>query len=82
MSIVTFNRFIKKRTGKTFINYLNEVRVGYAARWLIEKKLTVSEVAFESGFNNIANFNKIFKSIKKCTPSEFKNQFNGIKRVQ
>jgi len=82
MSIVTFNRFIKKRTGKTFINYLNEIRVGYAARWLIEKKLTVSEVAFESGFNNIANFNKIFKSVKKCTPSEFKNQFTGIKRVQ
>jgi len=82
MSIVTFNRFIKKRTGKTFVNYLNEIRVGYASRWLIDKDLTVSEIAFESGFNNIANFNKIFKNIKKCTPSEFKARFTGIKKVQ
>ncbi|WP_419869685.1 AraC family transcriptional regulator [Chryseobacterium sp. CT-SW4] len=82
MSIVTFNRFIKKRSGKTFVNYLNEIRVGYAARWLVEKDLTVSEVAFEAGFNNMANFNKIFKSIQKCTPSEFKAQFTGIKKIQ
>jgi transcriptional regulator GlxA family with amidase domain len=65
MSNVTFNRFIKKRTGKTFINYLNEIRISYAARWLMEKNLTVFEIAFEAGFNNIANFNKVFKSIKK-----------------
>ncbi len=82
MSIVTFNRYIKKRAGKTFVNYLNEIRVGYAARWLIEKDLTVSEIAFEAGFNNIANFNKIFKSIQKSTPSEFKAKFNGVKKVQ
>ena len=82
MSIVTFNRFIKKRSGKTFVNYLNEIRVGYAARWLIEKDLTVSEVAFEAGFNNMANFNKIFKSIQKCTPSEFKARFTGVKKIQ
>ena len=82
MSSVTFNRFIKKRSGKTFINYLNEIRVGYAARWLIEKNLTVSEIAFEAGFNNIANFNKIFKTIKKCTPSEFKSRFIGVKKIQ
>ena len=82
MSSVTFNRFIKKRIGKTFVNYLNEIRVGYAARWLTEKDLTVSEIAFESGFNNIANFNKIFKSIQKSTPSEFKAKFNGVKKIQ
>ncbi len=81
MSSVTFNRFIKKRTGKTFINYLNEIRVGYAARWLIEKDKTISEIAFEAGFNNIANFNKIFKSFQNSTPSDFKAKFNGIKKV-
>ncbi|MEN2435344.1 AraC family transcriptional regulator [Weeksellaceae bacterium A-14] len=82
MSPVTFNRFIKKRSGKTFINYLNEIRIGYAARWLIEKDLTVSEIAFECGFNNIANFNKIFKSIRNCTPTEFKSKFTGTKKIQ
>ena len=82
MSNVTFNRYIKKRTGKTFINYLNEIRIGYATRWLIEKDKTISEIAFDTGFNNIANFNKVFKSIRNCTPSEFKSEFTGIKKIQ
>ncbi|MDH6251828.1 AraC-like DNA-binding protein [Chryseobacterium sp. H1D6B] len=82
MSNVTFNRFIKKRTGKTFVNYLNEIRISYAARWLMEKNLTISEIAFEAGFNNIANFNKVFKSIKKTTPTEFKEQFKGVKKIE
>lgn len=80
MSPVSFNRFIKKRTGKTFINYLNNIRVGYAARWLIEKDLSISEIAFKSGFNNIANFNRIFKSIKNATPSQYREEFYGMKR--
>lgn len=80
MSPVSFNRFIKKRTGKTFVNYLNDIRVGYAARWLVEKDLSISEIAFKSGFNNIANFNRIFKSIKKTTPSQYREEFYGIKR--
>lgn len=82
MSNVTFNRFIKKRTGKTFINYLNEIRISYAARWLMEKNLTVFEIAFEAGFNNIANFNKVFKAIKKTTPTEFREQFKGVKKIE
>ncbi|MEL1245410.1 AraC family transcriptional regulator [Flavobacterium sp. DGU11] len=80
MSPVSFNRFIKKRTGKTFVNYLNDIRVGYAARWLVEKDLSISEIAFKSGFNNIANFNRIFKSIKNTTPSQYREEFYGMKR--
>jgi YesN/AraC family two-component response regulator len=81
MSPVSFNRFIKKRTGKTFVNYLNHIRVGYAARWLVEKDASISEIAFKAGFNNIANFNRIFKSLKKTTPSQYREDFYGIKRV-
>ncbi|MFD2603444.1 MULTISPECIES: AraC family transcriptional regulator [Flavobacterium] len=80
MSPVSFNRFIKKRTNKTFVNYLNDIRVGYAARWLVEKDLSISEIAFKSGFNNIANFNRIFKSIKNTTPSQYREEFYGMKR--
>jgi len=80
MSPVSFNRFIKKRTGKTFVNYLNDIRIGYAARWLVEKDLSISEIAFKSGFNNIANFNRIFKSIKNTTPSQYRDEFYGMKR--
>ena len=80
MSAVSFNRFIKKRTGKTFVNYLNDIRIGYAARWLVEKDLSISEIAFKSGFNNIANFNRVFKSIKNTTPSQYRDEFYGMKR--
>jgi AraC-like DNA-binding protein len=80
MSKVSFNRFIKKRTGKTFVNYVNDIRVGYAARWLIERDWSISEIAFKCGFNNIANFNRIFKSLKKTTPSQYRDEFYGMKR--
>lgn len=81
MSPISFNRFIKKRTNKTFVNYLNDVRIGHAAKNLIEKDLSVSEIAFKCGFNNIANFNRIFKSVKGVTPSKYREEFNGIRRI-
>jgi len=81
MSSISFNRFIKKRTGKTFVNYVNDIRIGYAARWLVEKDLSISEIAFKSGFNNIANFNRSFKAIKKSTPSQYREGFSGLKRI-
>lgn len=81
MSQVTFNRFMKKRTGKTFVEYVNDTRISYAARWLVETDWSIGEIGFKCGFNNIANFNRVFKKSKGCTPSEFKTRFQGIKRV-
>lgn len=81
MSNVSFNRFIKKRTGKTFVDYLNEVRIGYASKFLVEKDLSVSEIAFLCGFNSIANFNRVFKKNKNRTPTEYREDYSGIKRV-
>jgi AraC-like DNA-binding protein len=81
MSTTSFNRFIKKRTGKTLVNYLNDIRIGYATCWLVEKDMSISEVAYKSGFDNIANFNRTFKSIKKCTPSKYREDFFGMKRI-
>ena len=81
MSNVSFNRYIKKRTGKTFVDYLNEVRIGYASKFLVEKELSVSEIAFMCGFNSIANFNRVFKKNKKKTPTEYREDYSGIKRV-
>ncbi|WP_298930939.1 AraC family transcriptional regulator [uncultured Allomuricauda sp.] len=81
MSSVSFNRFIKKRTGKTFVEYLNDIRIGYASRQLIEKDQSISEVAYSCGFNSIANFNRIFKKNKGCTPTKYREDFLGIKRV-
>lgn len=81
MSSVSFNRFMKKRTGKTFVGYLNDVRIGYASRFLIEKDLSISEIAYRSGFYSIANFNRVFKKGKGSTPTQYRQDFSGIKRV-
>lgn len=81
MSPVSFNRFIKNRTGKTFVIYVNNTRISKATRLLLESDLSIGEISFKCGFNNIANFNRIFKRAKNCTPSEYRNEFVGIKRV-
>jgi len=78
MTPVSFNRFIKKRTGKTFIDYVNNTRLSFATKLLIETDLNIGEIGFKSGFNNIANFNRIFKKVKKCTPNEYRLRFERI----
>ncbi|MNL10682.1 HTH-type transcriptional regulator YesS [compost metagenome] len=77
MTEVSFSRFIKKRTGNTFIDSLTEIRLGHATRLLIETTHAVAEVSFTCGFNNISNFNRIFKKKKGCTPTEFRENFSG-----
>jgi AraC-like DNA-binding protein len=77
MSEVAFSRFFKMRTGKTFVDTLNEVRLGHASRMLIETTQSVNEVAFRCGFNNLSNFNRIFKKKKNCTPKEFRLAYNS-----
>lgn len=81
MSVVSFTRFIKQRTGKSFVDFVNEIRLGYATRLLIESNKSISEVCYECGFNNISNFNRIFKKKQDTTPSEFRNSFKGLKNV-
>ncbi len=81
MSTVSFGRLIKQRTGKTFVEFTNEIRLGYATRLLIETNKSVSEICYECGFNNISNFNRTFKKKQGVTPSEFRINFSGTKTV-
>ena len=81
MSVISLSRLIKQRTGKSFIEFLIEVRLGSATRRLIESKESITEICFDCGFNNISNFNRIFKKYQSCTPSEFRTSFSGIKSV-
>jgi AraC-like DNA-binding protein len=76
MSEVAFSRFFRARTGKTFVDTLNEVRLGHASRMLIDTTQSVSEIAYRCGFNNMSNFNRIFKKKKHCTPKEFREEYN------
>ncbi|MBN2348355.1 MAG: helix-turn-helix domain-containing protein [Bacteroidales bacterium] len=80
MSLVTFSRLMKLRTLRTFVEFLNDIRLGHATRWLLESDMNIAEIAYKSGFNNLGYFNKVFKKAKGCTPSEFKGNYNGIKR--
>jgi transcriptional regulator GlxA family with amidase domain len=77
MTEVALSRFFKVRTGKTFIDTLNEVRLGNASRMLIETTQSITEVAYKCGFNNMSNFNRIFKKKKDCTPKEFRETYNS-----
>lgn len=79
MSEVSFSRFIKKRTGKTFIESLNEIRLGHASRSLINTTNTISEIAYKCGFNNLSYFNRIFKAKNGCTPKEFRDNYAGTR---
>ena len=77
MPEVSFSRFIKKRTGKTFVESLNEIRLGHASRLLIDTTETIAEVSYKCGFNNLSYFNRIFRKKNGCTPKEFRLNYSG-----
>lgn len=81
MTETTLARLVKKRTGRSFVDFVNDYRIGFAARWLTETNQTVTEIAFRCGFYNMSNFNRIFRKCKGCTPGEYRENFSGIKRV-
>ena len=71
MNPSAFSRFFKRVNRKTFSRYLNEVRIGYACKKLIENKSNIASICYESGFNTISNFNRQFRTIKNMSPTEF-----------
>ena len=79
MTEVSFSRFIKKRTGKTFIDSLNEIRIGHASRLLIDTTHTIAEISYQTGFNNLSYFNRIFKARNHATPKEFRENYSGTR---
>jgi AraC-like DNA-binding protein len=70
---------MKKRTGKNYIEYLNDLRLGIASRYLIDTNKTIAEISFECGFNNLSNFNRIFKKRKGSTPKEFRDNYSKMR---
>ena len=73
MTTNAFCKYFKKRTNKTYNQFLNELRIEKACQLLLIKDKLVSEIAFETGFPNLSNFNRKFKNIKSVTPSKFRN---------
>lgn len=77
MNPTSFSRYFKAKTGKTFTQFLNEIRMEHAYKLLIDGKFNVSEVCYECGFQNQSYFIKQFKRITHQTPLQYKNQHNG-----
>lgn len=81
MSEASFCRFMKQHTSKSFIDFLTDVRLGAAARALIDSTDSIAEIGYDCGFNNLSNFNRIFKKKKGVTPSEFRENYRKNKTI-
>lgn len=81
MSESSFCRFFKQHTSKSFIDFLTDIRLGAASRALIDSSLSIAEIGYGCGFNNLSNFNRIFKKKKGVTPSEFRDNYRKNKTI-
>ncbi len=75
MNTSAFSRYFKRVNRKTFSQYVTEIRIGYACKLLIENKFNIAAISYESGFKNISNFNRQFKIVMKCTPSQYLKKY-------
>lgn len=78
MKVPSFCRYFKKITNKTFTQFVNEYRITHSLKLLAEQPLSITEVCFESGFNNFSYFNKTFKEFTGKSPSQYRKQFNYL----
>ena len=81
MSSVAFSRFFRQRTGRTLSEYIIDIRLGYAARMLVDSTKNISEICYECGFNNLSNFNRTFKEKRNYTPRDFRAMFKKNKVI-
>jgi len=78
MSESAFSHFFKKCTKKSFTQFVIELRIGLACKLLIETQDTISQICFNCGFNNISNFNRLFKKYKKTTPLQYRQKVEMV----
>ncbi|MGN1233164.1 MAG: helix-turn-helix domain-containing protein [Candidatus Cryptobacteroides sp.] len=79
MSPVAFSRFFRVRTNRTLSDYIADIRLGFAARMLVDTTKNISEICYECGFNNLSNFNRMFKAKRGSTPREFREMYKKHK---
>ena len=81
MTPTAFSRFFKLRTGKTLSEYIVDIRLGHAARLLLDTSDSVSEICWDCGFNTLSNFNRLFRKRKGCSPTEFREKYCKTKVI-
>lgn len=78
MSDQAFSRYFKNKTGKTFTQFVNEYRIVHASKLLSEEHLSITNICYESGFNNFSHFNKQFKAYTGKSPSQYRNEIKNL----
>ena len=78
MTVPSFCRYFKKITNKTFTQFVNEYRIIHSQKLLAEQPMSVTEICFESGFNNLSYFNRTFKEYTGKSPSDYRKEFSNI----
>lgn len=81
MTPSAFSRFFKLRTGKTLAEYVVDIRLGFAARRLVDTSDSVAEICYCCGFNTLSNFNRLFRKRKGCNPTEFRDKYCKTKVI-
>ena len=81
MTPTAFSRFFKLRTGRSISDYLIDIRLGHATRALVDSTMSVAEICYSCGFNNISNFNRIFKKKKGSSPKVFRDIYQHHKTL-
>jgi len=84
MTIPAFCNYFKKRTRKTYIDFVNEIRIGHACKLLLTTEQSILDVCFDSGYNSVANFNRQFLKVKGLTPSAYRKELvnNKLTKVK
>ena len=75
MSDSAFSHFFQKCAFRSFTQFLIDVRIGHACKLLLHTDETINQISFKSGFNNLANFNRLFKKYRSCTPVEYRRRY-------
>lgn len=78
MTVPAFCRYFKKATGKTFTQFVNEFRIVHATKLLAENPTSITDICFESGFNNFSHFNKLFKKFTGKSPLKYRNEMKQL----
>ena len=75
MSESAFSHFFQKYTNKSFTQFLVDVRLGHTCKLLLDTDETINQICYRSGFNNLANFNRLFKKYRTVTPAEYRKKY-------
>ncbi len=81
MTASAFSRFFKQHTGKNLSEFIVDVRLGHAARRLVDTSDSISEICYSCGFNTLSNFNRLFRKRKGCNPTEFREKYLKTKVI-